>query len=55
MKHQIKNIPLQFHEFFMYHKTQILRAQIVAVQILRETATLQFGENQSVNQLRKVQ
>ena len=45
----IKSIPLQFHEFFLccYHKTQILRAQIVAfvaVQILRKTATLQFGK-----------
>ena len=37
---KIKSTPLQFPEFFMY-KTQILRTQIVAVQILRETAMLQ--------------
>ena len=32
----IKSIPLQFHEFFLccYHKTQILRAQIVAFDLL---------------------
>ena len=41
---KIKSTPLQFPEFFMY-KTQILRTQIVAVQILRETAMLQFGKS----------
>ena len=40
------SIPLQFHEFFMYHKTQ-MRAKIV----LRETAMLQFGKTISARVL----
>ena len=41
---------MQFHEFFMYHKIQILGAQIshnrrkIEIQILRETEVCQYGK-----------